>query len=531
MKNLFVYILLPCLLLSGCADDDFFQKDAQATPSELAGSTPAGPDSAWVVAGRQYDRSWFFRLFWGNHNRRLWTTPVLLPVFHMHQVKGGLQLMEQGGGFQTLSFHLQDSTGRAYALRSIDKNPVEVLSPFWRKTMIANLLRDQTSAANPYGALVVPVLARAAGVYHTNPAVYYVAPGDTTFGPHAAVAQGKLFLLEERYETPKDLTAAFSPAVTTFEDSDDALRLRFTTNSHHFDQVAFARARLLDLLLGDWDRHKNQWDWAVVPQQADTLYVPIPKDRDQVFFRMRDGLFPAVATSKLFARKFHSFGPSLDDVQAYLINASFMDERLLNEVSREQWQQEAKAMQAHLTDAVIEQAVHRLPHPIYKQIGPQLSSNLKTRRNELVRAANKAYEILAREVTIPGSDQEELFTVRRLSGNRTEVTVQRKAHGNIPAAVLYHRIFLGTETRQLKLYGLAGEDEFNIQGKVPSTIPIAVYGGLGEDKITDQSDIPGWKKMTRVYDTERGNEIQFGTEARDMTTRDVRVHAYDREGN
>lgn len=525
-----VLLLIICFLLSGCANDGFFQEDALATGTELEGKAPAGPDSVWVVAGRHYDRSGFHRFFWGDHNRALWATPVKLPVFKLDSVHGGLRVVDKGGGFQTTSFDLKDSAGRLYAFRSVDKDPVEVVPPFWRKTFVANILRDQISAANPYGALVVPVLAEAVGVHHANPKLYYVPHDDTSFGQYAPDVQGKIFMLEEKYKKPSDITPDFNEAVD-FVSSEKALRLRFDNNTHHINQKAFARARLLDLLIGDWDRHKGQWEWAVQKEGADTYYVPIPKDRDQVFLEMGDGLIPAIATSKLLVRKFHSFDDDFSDVKAYMINAEFVDERFLNELTLQEWQQIAKDMQAALTDDVIEKAVRQLPDPIYKQIGESLAQNLKSRRDLLHGAATKMYGILAKEVTVAGSDAAEHFFVNRLDNGRTEVTVRRPAYAGVPASQLYHRIFFENETEEIILHGLAGDDTFVVKGKVDDAIPLKIYGGLGEDVIADSSAVAGWKKLTRIYDTERGNEIHFGSEAQDRTTRDVRVHAYDREGN
>ncbi|MFD2245058.1 hypothetical protein [Pontibacter ruber] len=525
-----VPLLFLSLLLSSCADDNFFQKDALATKEEVAGAAPAGPDSVWVIAGRHYDRSAFFRLFWGNHNRAIWTTPVQVPVFDLNKTKGGLKVLSLGGGFQTTSFELQDSTGRRYAFRSIDKDPVEVLPKFWHHTFVAGIVRDQTSASNPYGALVVPVLAQAVGVPHSNPAIYYVSYNDTTFGEYASRVQGRLFLLEDKFKVPADLNQQFGDA-HAFLNSDDALRLRFSSNHYHFDQKAFARARLLDLLIGDWDRHKGQWDWAVSNQGQDTLFKPIPKDRDQVFLKMDDGIVPSIATSKLMARKLHSFDNRFKDVKAYMINAEFIDERLLNELSRDDWQRIARQMQAALTDQVIERAVRQFPRAVYNLIGKDVTQALKNRRDELPEAAKKMYKILAQEVTIAGSDLVEQFLVKRLLEGQVEVTITRPASGAAPEKTLYHRVFNPKETERIILHGLADDDVFTIEGETKESIKIDVYGGLGEDEITDRSSVQGFGKMTRIYDTERGNELDFGTEARDHTTRDVRVHAFDREGN
>lgn len=523
-------LLLSSLCLSSCADNDFFQEDALATAAELKGKSPAGPDSVWVVAGRHYDRSSFHRLFWGDHNREVWTIPVKVPVFHLDSLFGGLTVLEKGGGFQTTSFTLQDSLGRLYALRSIDKDPVKVLTPFWRKTFAANIVRDQTSASNPFGALVVPVLAEAAGVYHGNSSIYYISTSDKTFGQFAPAVQGKLFLLQEKFESAANLTPAFGNAIN-FADTEDALLNRFESNYHHFNKVAFARARLLDLIIGDWDRHKGQWEWAVEKKGADTLYHPIPKDRDQVFLKMSDGLIPAIATSKFVVRKFHSFDDDFDDVKAYMINSEFMDARLLHELSLPQWQQIAKELQAALTNEEIEKAVRQIPDPIYNQLGEQITNDLKSRRDQLPDIAMKMYRILAKEVTIPGTDAAEQFYVNRLDDEQTEVRMYRETKTGTQGRQLYHRVFNRKETEQITLHGLAGDDTFIVKGNVQDGIMVKIYGGLGEDLIADSSAVEGFKKITRIYDTDRGNEIYFGSEAKDMTTDDVRVHAYDREGN
>ncbi|WP_162053025.1 hypothetical protein [Pontibacter pamirensis] len=523
-------LLLTLLSLSGCVDEDFIQEDALAIEAELEGKAPAGPDSVWVVPGRHYDRSVFHRFFWGDHNREIWATPVKLPVFKLDSIKGGLKVVDKGGGFQTTSFELQDSAGRLWAFRSVDKDPVEVVPPFWRKTFVANVLRDQMSAANPYGALIVPVLAEAVGVHHSHPEMYYVPRQDESFGEYAPDVQGKVFMLEEKYKKPPDITTDF-PLADDFVGTEKALRLRFESNTNHFAQKEFARARLLDLLVGDWDRHKGQWEWAVQKKGADTYFVPIPKDRDQVFLEMGDGLIPAIATSKLLVRKFHSYDDDFSDVKAYMINAEFVDERFLHELSLQEWQQIAKDIQVALTDEVIEKAVRQLPAPIYSLTGESLQHNLKSRRDLLLQAANRMYSILAKEVTVAGSDEEEHFFVNRLDNSRTEVTVRRPASNGIPPRQLYHRIFFREETDQIILRGLADDDVFLVKGNVDDAIPLRIYGGLGEDNIADSSSVAGLKKMTKIYDTERGNEIYFGSEAQDRTTRDVRVHAYDREGN
>ena len=41
---------------------------------------------------------------------------------------------------------------------------------------------------------------------------------------------------------------------------------------------------LFDLIIGDWDRHEDQWRWAEQEDGKDEIYEPIARDRDQTFF-------------------------------------------------------------------------------------------------------------------------------------------------------------------------------------------------------------------------------------------------------
>ncbi len=62
------------------------------------------------------------------------------------------------------------------------------------------------------------------------------------------------------------------------------------------DEASYIRARLFDMLIGDWDRHEDQWRWASFKENGKTIYRPIPRDRDQAFSIMADGALLNFAT-------------------------------------------------------------------------------------------------------------------------------------------------------------------------------------------------------------------------------------------
>ncbi|AYA36413.1 hypothetical protein D3Y59_04680 [Hymenobacter oligotrophus] len=524
-------LLLLGLLTAGCARQRFFQPDARVPGAQVR---TASPDSARVTAGRHYRRGFLHQALFGQHYRPVWAQPVTLPVLDLGRVvPGGLTPGKIGGGFQTTSMTLNSPSGRAYALRSLDKDPYKTLPKVLRHTFMLNVVRDATSAGNPYGAFVVPPLAQAAGVLHTTPRPFYVRADETQLGEASERFRGKVVLLEQKFEGKDDLGLKFGPGAVDLEESDDVLSEVYADAKHRLDQPAFLRARLLDLWLGDWDRHEGQWDWVAYEQpQGRTLYRPVPIDRDQVFFRFSDGLISWLISRPWAVAKFRTFKPRYESIEGYARNAHFIDARALNELPLAQYQAATRAMQQALTDEVISQAARRLPPEVYQLEGARLENALKARREKLPQAALEFYRLQSREVLIPGTDEKERFVVDRQSDTLTVVSVFSLSDDQEkPETLLYQRGFRPAETKRLVLHGLGEEDVFEVKGKVRRSPLVDIYGGPNEDRVKDESRVAGLRRKTRYFDTKRNNEVEPAPELNIKTTRGVASYAFDRDGS
>lgn len=483
----------------------------------------------WASAGAHYKRSAIGEFFLGKHYRNVWAVPVKVPVLNLATLHGGMQIGEMGGGMQTTSLNLKNNLGNTYVLRSLDKDPISVLPAFWQKTIVANLTRDQISAANPYAALVVTRLAKAAGIVHTNPQVVFVPATDTKLSAFAGRMANKLFLLEEKYSSAFPPTLPFGQTVEILN-TVEMLDKRFRYNTHCINQLAYAQCRLFDILIGDWDRHEGQWNWAAYESEKTVWYYPIPKDRDQAFSQYHDGVIPWLLTRDFALRKFGNFSEYPEDATAYAINASFLDERALNQVTRTDFKRIAQQLQLKLTDEIIDQAVKSFPPPVYNIIGTETARKLKSRRNYLVQVAEAYYQLLAKKVVIAGSDEPEKFVVNRLNDQQTKVQVYQLTQTGVPGKLLYNRIFNLDDTQEITLHALAGEDAAEINGKVNTGLVVNIVGGLGPDKIIDKSVVKTGQNKTVVYDTRKGNHIVWGPQTQNKTTDNIAVHLYDREG-
>jgi hypothetical protein len=476
-------------LATGCARRHFFQPDARLDPALAPPGRPTTPDSVWAVAGRHYNRhSKAYHLLMGPHHRAVWAAPVCVPVLNLAKAvpaAGPLQPVKLGGGFQSTSLTLESANGQPYVIRSLDKDPSRIMPKWMQKTFLSNGLRDGTSAGNPYGALVVPALSQQLGLPHTHPRIFYVPLDANNLGSAEANARlrGKLVLLEEKYNGT-NMQSPLLPDAQKFISDEDMRKHLYADPRNRPDQPMLLRARLLDVLIGDWDRHSGQWQWGELPNPArpgGKLFVAVPKDRDQAFFRMSDGAVPWLMTRKFLVRHLVTFKHDFHDVVALTGQGRYVDQRGLNALTRRDFAEAARYVQAHLPDSTLARAVHQLPPAVYALEGPRLLSDLKNRRDQLPQLAQTYYELKAERPVVAGTELPDHFVVAR-TPDSTTVRVYNRTLG--ADSLFYQRTFYTRETKRLTLEGLGGDDVFDVAGH---GLQLVVHAGAGQDVLRASS--------------------------------------------
>jgi hypothetical protein len=424
---------------------------------------PARLDSTAVVrAGEKYRAGGFKTWLMGRNYRAEWAQSVRVPVLNLSTAHGGLTPIKRGGGLQTKSLRLRGADGREYVLRSVGKEVDQAVPWFLRQTLAADVVQDQISASHPYAALTVPILAEAAGVPHTRPQVVLV-PNDARLGPYRRAFAGTLAVFEARDPAPPGSFKG-QPQPKAHSTQDVLAQVQGNPR-HRVDQRQVLRARLLDLVLADWDRHDDQWRWLAYPRPGGgRLYRAAPRDRDQAYF-VNQGFVPRRASAESLLPKFQGFDYDFRNVNSFNFNGRYFDRSFLTGLSAADWQAVADSVQASLTDAVLEQALHQLPDSIYRLSGPTILAKLRAHRAQLPRWAQQYYRFLAREVEVVGTKRAEVFEVERQDAAHTRVTVRTRPEKDQPAETLYQRTFLTDETREIRLFGLGGNDVFRLRGK------------------------------------------------------------------
>ena len=278
-----------------------YQKNIDAVPQPTNNSNAQkliDQGFVQVQASDKYDAGRTQERLLGKNYRAEWEEKINVPVFDIGKEQGGLKILQKGGGNQTLSLRLEDSNGREFTLRSIEKFPERALPEPLRNTFAKDFVQDQISAAHPYAALVVPYLADVAKIYHTNPKVVFV-PDDPRFGIYQREFANQLMLFEERPAGSGKEMDFFGNA-DKIVNTTKLLENLAKDNDNSVDQEFFLRSRLFDMWIGDWDRHEDQWRWAEFESKKEKTYRPIPRDRDQAFF-VNQGALPKFLSQPFFA--------------------------------------------------------------------------------------------------------------------------------------------------------------------------------------------------------------------------------------
>ncbi|MFC3562874.1 BamA/TamA family outer membrane protein [Pedobacter jamesrossensis] len=412
------------------------------------------PDSVNVRIMPRYDSvSRMHRKIFGENYRKEYAMQTRLPIIRLSQISGGLTAFQKGGGNQTRSVRLHDASGNEWSLRSVEKFPEVLLPAGLRETFLATVIKDNMSAQHPFSALIVPPLTEAIGAPHSSPVIGYVAP-DQGLGEFTKEFASTVCLLEIREPIGKS------------DNSEKMLQRLRSTEEITYNSELYLKLKCLDVLIGDWDRHEDQWRWKALKGPGGARYTPIPRDRDQVFYRS-DGKIQRAAQSSWFLPMMQGYERNLQNINWFLWEGREINTKLFSEMSKDTWDRVVREFCIQMSDELLEVALKKLPRDAYLLRHDQLFSQLQQRRSTLPEMMDKYYLFFNRIVDIELSDKSEKIQISDVAGNGIKVIVtQNEKDGGIEP--IYNRTFDPMVTKEIRLYLHGGVDAVSLDNKTSS---------------------------------------------------------------
>lgn len=456
-----------------------------------------------IYSPEELRHSGVYKTLFGNHYRKDYITPVKIPAALLDTLYGGLSPIRRGGGHQTVSLRLADKGQRQYTLRGVRKSALRFaqyfvfntgyLTPDAADTYFLELLQDYWTTANPYASLTIAPMSDAIGLYHTNPKLYYV-PKQKALGSYNADFGDSVYLLEEQVGEGWSGPTSFGSSAKNIS-TEDLIDNLAQKGAVTINESLYIRTRLFDNIIGDFDRHHDQWRWAEQKKADGSLhYSPIPRDRDQAFADFDGFMIGAITTLNPPLRFMQRYSPTYRHLRWFNDAGDDVDRIALRNDTEEDWIREAQYIKAQLTPEIVERSFGRLPQGLDMDKQEAIKKALLARIAAVQNQASALYRYIKSRPVLTGSASDDHFTITRKPRGITTIQCYRMEEGK-RGEVLWAIDFDRAVTKEIWIYGLDGKDTFETAGQGDHTIPIRIIGGQGHDTYSIKAP-----KGIRVYD-------------------------------
>lgn len=441
-------------------------------------STIAADRTVRVAASKRYQKGRIHQFLFGGGYRELWKAEIELPVLDLAREGNGLTPTGRFGGLQTAVLAFKGNDGRSYSFRGTDKDPSAVLPSILKDTFFRGLVQDQMAAQHPGGPVAAAVISESAGVLTIHERLV-VMPDDPALGDFQQEFAG---MVGSFYEYPlpvSDNNPGFHGATEIINQKKLYERLS-QSNEEPVEREAFLRARLVDILLGDFDRHRKQWRWAKIPGK--TKWQPIPEDRDQAFVRY-DGAGTRLAY--IYVPILQCYGPEFPRISGLTLHGWEQDRWLLAGLEWSRWLEVVADIQKRLSDEAIDHAVAALP-PEYAQLdGDRLRHDVRARRDHLREGAREFYEHLSAQIDVQTSSAADRVLLEWAPSGDLYVGVRDLKTATV-SEDWFSRSFKPEETEEVRVYLRGGDDKIIVRGD-PGSITLRVIAGDGKKTLDDSA--------------------------------------------
>ena len=416
----------------------------------------------------------FYKWAWGKHYSNFYYQPVTVKATSLDHLAGGLKISGQLPSLHALT--LVDKYQQPYLMKPLGGSSSFLESGFFsdvyrredfKDTYLNDFITEAYTIIHPYTFLVAERLARTAELGDSNPYIVYLTRGNEA----DTIADGSSL-------TNKLVGISRLPDIDKegiLNNIDTLLDRMHKDNFVIVDQKLYIKARLFDMLIGDWNKISENWYWIPTTKGDSTVYIPQTLDRSHAFSKV-DGVFFKELLNMLGLGFISNYDGELKNVKKFNKLSYPLDIALTQNCTAAAWQQQAKELKSQLTDGAIDLAFSKLPQEIQTLETEQIKRNLKKRRDNLEDIALRYYKDTQKTPVVTGSEKSERFVIDQDDKRNLRIRIYDKKTDRMTFDKLYTR----KNTKEIWLYGLGGDDEFQVDKK-KRNISLLLIGGKGEN--------------------------------------------------
>ena len=470
----------------------------------------------------------FYRWLWGDHYRKYYGIPIEAPTANLSELNGGYVPFREGGGNQSNSLRLKAADGQEFVMRGVKKSAIRFLNnmAFQKSTLGEELtdtfpekfLLDFYTTNHPFTPFTIGNMSEKLNIFHSNPKLYFI-PKQQALGRYNENYGDEMYMIEERFSSDPKTLASLDNAKDIVS-TDDVLKNLSKSNKYSVDKESYIRARVFDMLIGDWDRHSDQWKWAEYEVGDRIIYKPIPKDRDQAFSKY-DGAAFKIIMNVPAVRHMKTFTEDISSVKWLAMEPYPMDLVFLKGATQEDWETQAKYIQEHLTDADIDDAFHNLPKEVQDETIDDIQRKLKIRKTKLQGYASQYYDVLQKKVPLAGTVNPDRFVITK-NGHSVQVQQYKLGKNKDQNELVFEKTYHDSKTKELWIYGLEDDDIYEVVGTGNPKMTIRLIGGYNHDTY----NVADGRKV-KIYDFKSQKNTYNAGNATKNITDDYDINSYN----
>lgn len=282
------------------------------------------------------------------------------------------------------------------------------------------------------------------------------------------------------------------PSITVFNDklqilseknvrvltTKEALDKLYESSSTQLNYSLYVRHQLLNFIIGNTNQSYKNYSWikgTSVEKETIEPYIDTYENQYMSF----DGTYKLIAKLIKSYQHIQPYDSTIKNIKKASQKFIGFDVNMLSHLPFDVWQEEMEFIQKTLNNSVLETIQNELPKGVKSRKTEVLFDVLKERIANIKAIGTSYYNLMSPHKVVVATNANNLIEIHKTS-NGVSIKIYNEKEGKQSPIKDYQ--FSLENTKEIWVYGLKGNDYFEVSGKSKQHIPIKLIGGENSDK-------------------------------------------------